>query len=255
MNSTTKTLAYSGLMAALAFISTSIISIPNAFTGGYIHLGDAIVLSCGIVLGKKYGALSAGIGSAMADLYLGYAQWALPTFIIKALMAFFIGYIFEQGNHKKRLVAVSITLLSIWSVFTFLISTILGNGALLLRNTDYLISDEVITDPSALSSLASYTQKLVLASGVVLPIIAFLLFFIFRNNKTIFKWVGRVIAFTAAGSVMMSLYFATYGILYGNWIAPMFSIPSNLVQYLFGVIIATLLMPITLRFEQTSTLA
>ena len=103
MNKNILHLTYSGLMAALTFISTSILAFPVAFTNGYIHLGDGFVMSCGVILGKRNGALAAGIGSALADIYLGYASWALPTFIIKALMAYLVGYIYEDLTNKGKI--------------------------------------------------------------------------------------------------------------------------------------------------------
>lgn len=83
----TKKLVIGALMAALTCIATMIIKIPTP-TLGYIHLGDGLVLLCGIVLGPLGGALSAGIGSMFADIFSGYASWAPATLIIKALTCF-----------------------------------------------------------------------------------------------------------------------------------------------------------------------
>lgn len=52
----TKKLVIGALMAALTCIATMIIKIPTP-TLGYIHLGDGLVLLCGIVLGPLGGAL------------------------------------------------------------------------------------------------------------------------------------------------------------------------------------------------------
>ena len=73
------------LLAALTAVATMIIRIPTP-TQGYIHLGDGMVLICGILLGPGLGALAAGIGSMMADLIGGYMAWVPGTFAIKAQM-------------------------------------------------------------------------------------------------------------------------------------------------------------------------
>ena len=86
----TKKLVIGALMAALTCIATMIIKIPTP-TLGYIHLGDGLVLLCGIVLGPLGGALSAGIG---------YASWAPATLIIKALTAFVAGFLFHRMQHR-----------------------------------------------------------------------------------------------------------------------------------------------------------
>ena len=76
---------YASLLAALVAVATMIIKIPTP-TGGYVNIGDGIVLICGWLLGPVWGALAAGIGSMLADL-IGYPIYAPGTFVIKALMA------------------------------------------------------------------------------------------------------------------------------------------------------------------------
>lgn len=90
----TKFIVAAAMLAALCCIATMIIKIPTpAF--GYIHLGDGFVLICGILLGAFYGALSAGIGSMLADLFSGYASFAPATFIIKAGTALIAALLFR----------------------------------------------------------------------------------------------------------------------------------------------------------------
>lgn len=82
----TKKLILASLFAALTCVATMIIHFQTP-TMGYIHLGDAMVLLCGALLGPLYGSLAAGIGSMLADLFSGYVTYAPATFIIKALTA------------------------------------------------------------------------------------------------------------------------------------------------------------------------
>ena len=77
---------FTALMIAIIFISANLIRIPTV--GGFVHLGDCMVLLAAALLGKKRGALASGIGMALVDLYSGYIIWAPFTFIIKALMAY-----------------------------------------------------------------------------------------------------------------------------------------------------------------------
>ena len=62
----TKKMVTAALLAAFTCIATMIIKIPTP-TFGYIHLGDGLVLLCGIILGPGIGALAAGIGSISPD--------------------------------------------------------------------------------------------------------------------------------------------------------------------------------------------
>lgn len=82
----TKIMVVSALLIALTCVSTMIIRIPTP-SFGYIHPGDGFVLLCGFLLGPALGALCAGLGSALADLFSGYLIYVPGTFIIKALCA------------------------------------------------------------------------------------------------------------------------------------------------------------------------
>lgn len=86
MKPNTKKLAYASLFSAFVCIATLIIKIPSPLKG-YVNLGDAVVLIIGWILSGAYGFLAAGIGSALADLILGYTIYIPATFIIKGLMA------------------------------------------------------------------------------------------------------------------------------------------------------------------------
>lgn len=94
---TTKKWVIAALFAALTCICTMIIKIPTP-TGGYIHPGDGMVLLCGIVLGPGMGALAAGIGSMLSDLFSGYLVWVPATFAIKALTAMIAGLLFHRSR-------------------------------------------------------------------------------------------------------------------------------------------------------------
>lgn len=93
----TKKWVVAALFAALTCICTMIIKIPTP-TGGYIHPGDGMVLLCGIILGPGMGALAAGVGSMLSDLFSGYMVWVPATLIIKALTAMVAGLLFRKSS-------------------------------------------------------------------------------------------------------------------------------------------------------------
>ncbi len=96
----TQDIAILGLLTALVAVSTMMIKIPIVATEGYIHMGDSMIFLAAIMFGRKKGALSAGIGSALADILLGYTHWAIPTLIIKGAMGYLVGLIAEQNSEK-----------------------------------------------------------------------------------------------------------------------------------------------------------
>lgn len=79
-------ICYTALFAALTCVATIIIRIPSPL-GGYINFGDCILLVGAWVLGPVGGFAAGATGSALADLFSGYAAYAPATFIIKGLMA------------------------------------------------------------------------------------------------------------------------------------------------------------------------
>ncbi|MBQ8026522.1 MAG: ECF transporter S component [Clostridia bacterium] len=103
MKSNIKKLVLSALLAAVTCVATLVIHIPSPLNG-YINLGDCFVLLAGWFLGPAYGFLAAGIGSALADLFLGYAVYAPATFIIKGLVAALACVLFRSlGKIKNKI--------------------------------------------------------------------------------------------------------------------------------------------------------
>lgn len=101
-------LILSALFIAFTCVATMLIKFPTP-TFGYIHVGDCMVLLCGVILGPGVGALAAGIGSALADLFSGYLIYVPATFVIKALTALLAGLLYQRaaqkylGNGKRTL--------------------------------------------------------------------------------------------------------------------------------------------------------
>jgi ECF-type riboflavin transporter, S component len=69
--SRTTQLVFSAIMMCLITISTMFIRVPIPFTQGYAHLGDAMIFLSVLILGWRYGAVVAGVGSMMADILPG----------------------------------------------------------------------------------------------------------------------------------------------------------------------------------------
>lgn len=105
MNKNLSLLVTSAMLAALTCIATMIIKVPTIGTNGYVNIGDTIVLISMWLIGNPYGALAAGIGSALADLLSGYGSYVPGTLVIKFTMAF-VGYIVFKGLKATKLPAI-----------------------------------------------------------------------------------------------------------------------------------------------------
>lgn len=76
------------ILAALICVATMIVQIPIPATGGYANLGDGIILISSFLLPVGCSITAAALGSALADLLLGYVAFIPGTLMIKAFMAF-----------------------------------------------------------------------------------------------------------------------------------------------------------------------
>lgn len=89
----TKRIVLTALFTAIITVCTMVIQIPSPVSG-YVNLGDVFVLFSAFTLGPIYGALAAGLGSALADVLTGYVIYAPGTLIIKAGMAVAAYFVF-----------------------------------------------------------------------------------------------------------------------------------------------------------------
>jgi len=122
------------MFAALTCVATMIIKVPTIGTNGYVNIGDSLVLLSAWLLGNPYGALAAGIGSALADLLAGYASYVPGTAIIKFGMAFvgYTVYVALNAKLQNKLISyiVSGIVAELIMVFGYFLyeSTLLGYG-------------------------------------------------------------------------------------------------------------------------------
>lgn len=157
----TKLLVYAAVCSALCCVATMSITIPSP-TGGYIHIGDSMVILSGILLGPLYGGIAAGLGSMCADLLLGYTNYMIPTLVIKFIAAMLVGITYRSIYHKsgRRIRQVLAVLMSgIISCITVVIG--------------YLLYDVAITKNIVASAIASIGGNLI--QGMVGTVIALLL--------------------------------------------------------------------------------
>lgn len=105
INTTTKKIAFTGVFIALVFVLTIIVRVPSP-TGGYINIGDAGVLTAGIILGPVYGSIAAGLGSAISDIVAGVPIYAPGTLVIKALMALVVGLFYKKCKSNGLLIVL-----------------------------------------------------------------------------------------------------------------------------------------------------
>ncbi|HAG13922.1 MAG TPA: TIGR04002 family protein [Ruminococcus sp.] len=98
-------LARAGMFAAMTALLTATLHIPVG--NGYIHCGDAVIFLAAALLPMPYAVGASAIGGMMADVLSGYPSYALPTFLIKGMLALTFSLIGgSRYLDKKRIAAL-----------------------------------------------------------------------------------------------------------------------------------------------------
>lgn len=92
----TRRIAAVSIMTAVTVVFTYIVRIPIAPTRGYINLGDVAVYFTAFTFGPVTALIAGGLGTAVADLIAGYAQWAPITLVIHGLQGFVAGLLMRR---------------------------------------------------------------------------------------------------------------------------------------------------------------
>jgi len=89
-------LALSAVMAALVFVATMTIRVPNPM-GGYFNFGDVMIFVSALTFSPIVGGFAGGVGSSIADI-IGFPVFAIPTLVIKGLEGLLSGLITNRKN-------------------------------------------------------------------------------------------------------------------------------------------------------------
>ena len=103
-NVSVKKMTMAGVMAALVFVMTYVPKVPVPITGGYVHLGDGAIFLAALLLGPL-GIPAAAIGSGLSDVLGGYMVYAIPTILIKGVVALVAWKLWKEGSWLRAALA------------------------------------------------------------------------------------------------------------------------------------------------------
>lgn len=119
----TKELSTIALQIALIAVVTITIAIPTPI--GFVNLSDAFILVFALSSKNKFSAFLIGaIGCMFADLFLGYGQYAIFTFVIKGVEGLIVYMLKEKKPILSFLIAV------IWMVIGYGITDVILAGSI-----------------------------------------------------------------------------------------------------------------------------
>ncbi|MDR2355196.1 MAG: ECF transporter S component [Clostridiales Family XIII bacterium] len=234
-------LILTGLLTALIAVTTIVIAIPVPFTNGYVHPGDSMIFMAVLILGRRRGALAAGLGSALADVFLGYFMWAPFTLVIKACMAFCTGFIIEKCAERRRNLVIACAFVTVlWFVF----NAAVGGIVLYAANADapgFAVALGTGGDTASLSAVVGAIETRLMAAALLIPAALLLIAAVLRKKENISVPLGHIIGMTGGGLFMVFGYYIAGSLIYGNFMAAVLSIPANIAQFAGGFLIASLL--------------
>lgn len=117
------------VLAAIIYVATVLLPIPIPATGGYVNIGDAIILLAAWTIGGIYAGTAAAIGAGLADLFVA-PIYAPGTIVIKFLVAA-VAYLLVSKTKQ----------LSISKSFRYIASGIVAEAIMVLG---YLIYEGMI---------------------------------------------------------------------------------------------------------------
>ena len=90
------------VLTAVVVVFTLVVRVPTA--KGYLNLCDVAICFIAFTFGPWSAFIAAGLGTALADLISGYAQWAPISFVVHGVEGLLIALIVKQkGNEAVSL--------------------------------------------------------------------------------------------------------------------------------------------------------
>ncbi|MGE4585350.1 MAG: ECF transporter S component [Sphaerochaeta sp.] len=118
------------VLTAVVVVFTMVVRIPTA--KGYLNLCDVAIAFIAFTFGPWSAFIAAGLGTALADLISGYAQWAPISFLVHGLEGLLVALIVRQrtgteASFLRKLLAgvvcIATVTLGYFALSTLFIST------------------------------------------------------------------------------------------------------------------------------------
>ncbi|MBI3840753.1 MAG: ECF transporter S component [Thaumarchaeota archaeon] len=232
-----KTIASTAVFTAFVAAATSVFSVYIPATTGYFNVGEVMVYTCALLMGRYVGAFAGGVGSMLADISLGYPYFAPGTLVIKGVEGFIVGFLGQKTLQKVTRAQ--------WRALT------VASGVLFALALGYIGTAYLSGEFSPTLGGAWYIPALTLDFQVPplfwvgLSILSFAL--ILYSGLRAEANVGlAVLAVLAGGAAMVAGYYAYESFVIGliapsevvASVAPAAEVPFNVAQALIGLTVA-----------------
>ena len=111
---------YTAVFSAIILFSTLFVQFSTGLGEGYIHFGDCFIYLSACILPFPYCLIAGALGGALADILGSFAIWAIPTAIIKILIALPFALVCKKEKSEKILNKRTTLMPMVSGIITFL---------------------------------------------------------------------------------------------------------------------------------------
>jgi len=221
----------------LVFAATAMLAVETPATGGYFNLGEAAIYSIAAFTPPIATAIAAGVGSALADLALGYGIFAPATLAIKFCEGLVVSKLIEIVRRRgyPPLWLRIVTPLVGGGIATTIATLALGSGGLSVKLGLVPIKIFGVTIPLPTVSFGLPPAVWWVIAGLVLALSI--------ATAASSRYRPYVVCMAVGGMIMVTGYFL-YEYFVSNPltgrppIAALFEVPVNVGQFAAGIVIA-----------------
>jgi len=94
------------VLTAVVVLFTLIVRIPTS--RGYLNLCDVAIFFTAFIFSPGISFIVAGLGTALADIISGYAQWALISFLVHGFEGFMVAFIVLKSKKITNKIIVGV---------------------------------------------------------------------------------------------------------------------------------------------------
>lgn len=208
------------LSTALVLAATIVVNIYVPATRGYFNLGETMIYLIALLFDPLVAAFAGGVGSALADIVLGYTIYAPATLVIKAAEGALASILIRSLRRGRR------------GLFALSMGTVAAYFFTILVIGYTLFVGEIELTFSGLLTLRGFVEP---ASWIIIAstLIATPLYILIRKKDDI----GLIlIALLFAGSIMIMGYYLYEQFVLGYY--ALAEVPVNVGQVVMGIAVA-----------------
>ena len=222
------------LSTALVLAATVVINIYVPATRGYFNLGETMIYLVALLFDPLTAAFAGGVGSALADVVLGYTIYAPATLVIKAAEGALASTLVRRLRGRQR------------GVFALSMGTVAAYFVVILVIGYTLFVGEVELTLSGLLTLKGFIEPtswiLIASAAIATP-----LYILIRKKGEI----GLIlISLLSAGSIMILGYYLYEQLILGYY--ALAEVPVNLGQVVMGIAVAIPTYTLITKYTRTS---